>query len=137
MTSSIPNRGAIAAPDFSIQPAAIDTRHHFYDAFGHDMSEVSARWIVLFMQEKGSWQPFSQDEIDAYYHRRHRSESFKFNRLVEPQLVDVYHGSIGEKAPEGGGFVVLGKDGLYRVTEWFVKNCYHAAPLSGVFKLNR
>ncbi|RTL06385.1 hypothetical protein EKK58_05390 [Candidatus Dependentiae bacterium] len=127
-----PNRGALAAPDFGIQPSHIDTARQFRGAFGHDMSEVSARWVVLLMQERGSWQPFSQEDIDAYYRRRYPGYSFYFN-----QLVDIQYGSIGEKTLEGGGWIVLGEDGLYRVTEWFVQNCYRAAPSSGVFKLNR
>jgi hypothetical protein len=125
-TENIHDRGPIAEPTFTIEPSMIDVSKHFWDAFDNSETEVSARWIVRFMQEFGHWVPFSLVDLEEFYHRsRPATESFEFNRLVEPQWVFFIRRG---RVLEGGGWVVRGEDGLYRVTEDFVARCAKSSP---------
>lgn len=113
---STPNRGPIAAVDFAITPSMIDARGKFWGAFDHDETEMSAMWIVRFMQEMGAWLSFSIAEIDAFYSNALAQYSnvarrFNFNRLIEPNTsFYIERGHVYE----GGGWIVLGDDGKYR-----------------------
>lgn len=62
---------------FPIQPHHIDTSRHFYGAFDHNETEVSARWIVKLCQELGGWVPFTQEQIDEF-----SKQDFGFNELL-------------------------------------------------------
>lgn len=96
---------------FSIQPKDIDATKHFYDAFGNMEKETSAHYIVKLCQEKGGWKPFTAEEIEAFYQKAGLHDGFWFNGLDEE------------------GFVVLGKDNLYRVTDEFITRCYKSSPI--------
>ena len=119
--------------DTCIQPEHINTENNFFDAFDHTETEVSARWIVSFLQEnKKGWAPFTYEEINAFYARKYQ-HGFRFNRLVEPEMVPpslarAFAGIIEPKIPVGGGWIVLGEDKKYRVTEDFVLRCYKSSP---------
>lgn len=93
-----------------IRPSDINTNQHFWDALGNSETEVSANWIVSLCQERGSWQPFSEEEIEAFYSRSGKFRGFTFNNL----LVE--------------GWVVKGSDGKYRVTAEFVAACHKSSP---------
>lgn len=111
-----PNRGKIAARSFKPAPADIDTEAgHFWNAFGHHETEVSAKWLCRLAQIKGGWLPFTRDEIEKLY-----LYSFTFNRLIEP---GTGYGRPGEKYLTGGGWIVE-MDGLLHFTEEFVTRCF-------------
>lgn len=77
---------------------------HLWNSFGHYETEVSARWIVNLCQQKGSWSPFTQEELDTLYHAKH-NEVFLFNGLRDRGFLQ-----------EGGD-----KDNpTYHITEEFV-----------------
>jgi len=147
-----------AEEDYPIQPQDIDASRHFFDAFDNMETEISAGWIIRFMQQRGTgWQPFTQDEIDVHYNRKF-SGHFPFNRLVEAESVlarpaeefgrVLEHVSIcrntnptvaaisyamedhrPEKVEVGGGWVIL-RDGKYHVTHEFISRCHKSSPAS-------
>ena len=66
-------------------PDDFQTAEHYWSTFDNCETEISARWVIRFLQNRGEgWAPFSYDEINAFY-RTQRSDprgSFTFNRLV-------------------------------------------------------
>jgi len=120
-------RGPIAQPDHEIQPSAINTDQHFWDAFDHSDTEVSAKWIVRLCQKLGGWVPFSLEQLQSFYETgRGKKEIFRFNRLIDPgSAFSIMRGTYWT----GGGWVVLGEDGLYRVTIDFVERCHRSSPV--------
>lgn len=112
-----PDRGAEAAPDYKPTPGEINTSTHFWEAFGHLETEVSAKWLCRLARQNGSWRPVSREEIGRFYTP---SDGFTFNRLVEP---GVAYGRPGESYLAGGGWVVE-RDGLFHFTEEFVNRCF-------------
>jgi hypothetical protein len=124
---------SIAPPNYHLQPADIDASRHLFDAFDHHETEISAGWIVEFMQARGEgWVPFTYEEIDAFYGRKHKN-GFTFNRLVDPEMIPpslarAFAGYFDERIPAGGGWVVLGDDKRFRVTVDFVERCHMSRP---------
>ena len=118
---------------FKIQPEDIDASCHFFGAFDHTETEISAMWIIRFMQKRGAgWVPFTKEEIQAFYAEKH-PDNFSFNRLIEPEhvsqnLAKAFAGEIQSRIPKGGGWIVVGDDGKYRVTDNFVMRCYSSSP---------
>ena len=92
-----------------VRPEHINTKAHFWDAFGHAETEISANWIVRLAQKLGGWKPFSAEQIEALYNES-RLHRFTFNRLLDD------------------GVVVCGDDQLYRVTHKFICQCFGSAP---------
>ena len=66
----------------------------YWDTFGNSETEVSAYWVVWFLQERDKgWEPFTYGEIDDFYNKKrgkkgHAKEHFSFNRLLPG---DPYH----------------------------------------------
>ncbi|MFA5185962.1 MAG: hypothetical protein WC551_05720 [Patescibacteria group bacterium] len=115
----------IEGKGFLVQPKDINTEQHFWDAFGNSETEVSARYIVRLCQRKCAWLPFHRAEIEALY-QEGGYRGFEFNWLVEPGLsFSIVHGN----TRVGGGWIVLGEDGLYRVTDDFILRCYKSSPM--------
>ncbi len=117
---------------FEIQPKDINAKGHFWDAFDNVETEVSARYIVRLCQEKGGWSPFTREEIEKFY-QRSGYVNFCFNRLVDPEMVPLslvraFAGCREPLVPMGGGWVILGEDGKYRVTEDFIRRCHKSSP---------
>jgi hypothetical protein len=112
-----PNRGPTVEGDYAIAPAMIRADEALMDSFDHMETEISAGWVCRFMQERGAWVAFTREEIDAFYQRQFPGARFGFNRLVDAGTARSWRGSY----PAGGGWVVLGDDGKYRVTEDFIK----------------
>lgn len=104
----------------SIAPADINCNGHFWDAFGNSETEISAKYVVRLCQQKGGWTPFSDEEIEEFYFEKSGHHGYSFNRLVEPGWAY----GLGERKLVGGGWVLRGADGLYRVTVEFVLRCY-------------
>ncbi|TSC82786.1 MAG: hypothetical protein G01um101420_144 [Parcubacteria group bacterium Gr01-1014_20] len=122
--------------NFPIQPEDIDASSHLWDAFENMETEVSAGWVIKFLQERGKgWAEFSAEEIEAFYARKHK-DGFRFNRLVKPQAVPKslaqyfaeglhYQGGF---IPKGGGWIVLAPSGKYQVTSDFIERCHRSSP---------
>jgi len=108
--------------EFPITPAHIDATDHLWNAFGNCETEVSARWIVRFCQERGSWAPFAYKALDTFYKRGIRE---KGERLAD--LADFRFNRLADDRDDKGGLVVE-KDGLYHVTAEFVTRCYLSRP---------
>jgi hypothetical protein len=78
-----------------IQPGDIDTSRHFWDTFNNLETEVSARWIVKFCQQRDKgWKPFTYDEIEQFY-QENGYRNFWFNRLTQNGFIkeqdNLYH----------------------------------------------
>lgn len=98
------------AEKFVCQPKDINAKAHFYDAFGHLETEISAGWIVRFCQERGKgWEPFSKAEIEAFYQSKGLHDGFLFNGL------------------DTQGFIEK-KDEMYYITPDFVSRCFRSSP---------
>lgn len=104
----------IDVPDFPIQPKNVDLSGHFFDAFDNNETEISARYIVRLAQRKGSWEPFTLDEIEAFYQEAGHKR-FDFNRLIHPR----------GNGSEGGGWVIE-QDNKYVVTTDFINRVHQA-----------
>jgi len=92
----------------NVQPEDINTDQHFWDAFGHVETEISAMWIVRFCQERGqSWKPFTYQDIEQFYNNGGHKD-FRFNRLLS-------QGYIQEQ------------DGCSIITPAFVERCYRSS----------
>ena len=120
-----------AKDNFRVRPQDINTRQQFFGAFDDVGTELSANWIVSFLQERGTgWEPFTYEEVDAYYKRSYDYD-FRFNRLVEPEMVapSRTHALAG-LIPVGGGWLIL-KDEKYYVTADFIVRCYKVSPVMG------
>lgn len=121
------------AKGFTITPGDIDSSQHFGDAFGNNETEVSAGYIVRMCQEKGSWTPFTDEEIETFYRRvSGRTGRFTFNQLVEPQKVygikDMRDGAQEGAQLSGGGWIVKKGDGKYHLTTAFVETIHNSSP---------
>lgn len=94
----------------SVQPSNIKVDDHFWNTFGHSETEVSARWLILFMRARNSvgedlgWQPFPLKDLVSFYQllRKQPQESFLFNRLSNAYVIQ--------------------KNGMVEVTNQFVSN---------------
>lgn len=113
------------ADSFHIQPKDINTPPggHFWDAFGENETEVSARYIVRLCQRKGGWHPFTKEEIEKLYNEA-GYKNFEFNRLIEPGMA--FYIQKG-RVPEGGGWIIE-REKYFYVTDDFILRCYKAAP---------
>lgn len=111
-----------------IEPSDIDSTKHFWDAFDHAETEVSARYIVRLCQEVGGWVPFTFEQINAFYQkaRGNKIESFTFNRLVDAQWVRTRPWA--EPELKGGGWVFRDHAGNYHISEEFIKRCANSSP---------
>jgi hypothetical protein len=96
---------------YPIRPDHINAKRHFFGAFSNREKEISAGWIVEFCQKRNmGWQPFTAEEINAYYHAKGRPEEFRFNGL------------------DANGYLPLQDDDKYYVTAEFVSRCFRASP---------
>lgn len=92
-----------------VKPKHINTKEHFYDAFGNRETEVSAHYVVLLCQQKGEWLPFTIKEIEELYKSKSHYDGFEFNRLISD------------------GWIVK-RDGKYYVTQGFVARVWESSP---------
>lgn len=113
----MPEKKVIVNPKgFPVQPENIDTSKHFYSAFGNTETEISAKWIVSYLRQRGEgWVPFTYEEINTFYAKKFQ-DSFSFNQLTNPSI------------EAGGSWVVLKEDKKYYVTDDFVARCFQSSP---------
>ncbi|MGC9605793.1 MAG: hypothetical protein ABSF56_03550 [Minisyncoccia bacterium] len=123
---------------FPVQPCDIhigEGFRRFWDAFGNAETEISAYYVVRLCQKLGGWIPFTRDEIESVYREAGHHDGFRFNQLVD-QGENVLNGpavllgAMPETEPVGGGWIVLGTDDKYRVTDDFVMRCFRTSPAS-------
>ena len=129
------NRIITDGDNFPVQPAHINASQHLFNSFDHRDTEVSAGWIVRFLQEREKgWAPFTHEDINSFYSRWHK-DGFTFNRLVNAQMVPpslarAFAGHHDPLIPVGGGWIVKGDDDRYYVTVEFVTRCFKSSPAS-------
>ena len=116
--------------EYPVQPRHINaTGDPFWGAFDHLETEISAKWVVALCQKLDGWKPFSYEQIQELYHRRFPNENFSFNRLVDPSSTSYIQ---RDRGPEGGGWIVSGEDGKFRVTDDFVQRCLKSSPAADI-----
>lgn len=127
------NRIIVGGKDFHIHPDDIDASKHFFGAFDHTETEVSAGYIVRFLQKRNlGWEPFTREEIEAFY-AESQKDGFTFNRLIEPEMIlpnlaRAFAGHHDPRIPAGGGWIIMDTYDRYYVTDDFVKRCYKSSP---------
>lgn len=128
-------KGIVTKPEeFPIQPDQIDASQHLFNAFDHRETEVSAGWIILFLQQRGqSWKPFAYEELNAFYRQTHHEHDFTFNRLIHaemvpPSLARAFAGHHDTPVPKGGGWIVKDTEGNLCVTDDFINRCFESSP---------
>jgi hypothetical protein len=112
---------------FSIRPEDIEIRI-FIGAFNNLETELAAARIVSFCQHNGnSWKPFSLEEILDFV-QKSKYQDFSFEMLVDAQPKFLpFHTRI--PGYRGGGWIIRNKeDGLFYVTEDFIRRCHKASP---------
>ncbi len=95
-----------------IAPRDINTKKHFWDAFGKCETESAALWIVMLMQSRGMWSSFTHTEIQNFYrasNKSHADEDFDFCGL------------------DSGGYLTK-KRYRYEVTPGFITRCHESSP---------
>lgn len=107
-----------------ILPEHIDTSRHLWDSFGHTETEISAGYIIRMCQEKGSWEPFTYEEIEEFY-QQFGYKNFRFNALVEPVTERLFD---GRRVTFGGSFIRKREDGTYEITEKFKEKAFKSSP---------
>lgn len=127
--------------NFHIKPRDINAEKFFLGAFGNCETEVSARWIVRFLQQENVWRSFHYSEINAFYksiadqnHLANERE-FNFHHLVGP-IFKFWSGSysnrldlvIREGNPTNDNLNILENE-LFSVTDQFILRCHEAAPI--------
>lgn len=64
-------------------PQAFLTEQHYWNTFGNRETEISARWIVMFLRARGAgWEPFRVEDLTEYYRKRRGEENTHF--LLQP-----------------------------------------------------
>lgn len=94
--------------NLKIKPLDINADVHFWGAFGHLETEVSAHHIVKFCQKKGNWESFTYKEINDYY-ESWGHKYFTFNNLLDEKFI-------------------IEKNNKYFITEEFVTRCHKSSP---------
>lgn len=129
------NDAEFSPEQYPIQPEHINVKNHFFSAFDNTETEISANWVISFLQKRGqSWNPFSFDEINKFYQKTFKNENFTFNRLIKPEMIPpslarAFAGHIDPLIPVGGGWIENTGDS-YQVTEDFINRCFKSSPKS-------
>lgn len=125
-TSNLPPLGELVLTNMpsvaGIEPKDIKLDDHLWNAFDHNETEISARYICLLAVKRGHWGPFTDADIAEVYPK-------KFGKITYNRLNDVqsyYHLPTGITYYIGSGWLYE-VDGKYYVTTDFVKRCYFNA----------
>ena len=106
-----------------LKPDDFRVDRHYWDTFGNSETEISARWIIKFLQDRDKgWISFTFDEINAYYRGIMTGviRDFTFNRLIEGthNHMTAQTFPIGETRPNQHSIAMEGD--TYTVTESFL-----------------
>lgn len=84
---------------FLVKPENVKTTEHFWDTFGHNETEISARWIVNFLKARNfcligdkGWDDFPFAKLESFYHYllQQPGATFYFNKLHSNTARDSY-----------------------------------------------
>ena len=96
---------------YPVQPKDINTDAHFFEAFDNMETEISARYIVKLMQDKGEWTSFTEQEIGEFYKKiSGYTDGFTFNNLIN------------------GEWVLRNEDETLEITPDFVERVHKSSP---------
>lgn len=115
----------------TILPSHIDTSKHFWSAFGHHKTEVSANCIVRFCKDRDdTWSPFTLNELIGWLEGTGGPAEFCFYRLVggcinkcEIEIVDEVGNRVGWGSSSSPGV-------KFHISDSFIRACFKSA---GVF----
>lgn len=109
----------ITSPDYPLQPQHISIDTGFWwGAFGNIETEISAQWIIRFLQQRGEgWKPFRHSDLEAFYTPQ---DGFLYNNLITEGFVQP------ERNAEGTPLV--SPQCLMSVTHKFIVRCFLVAP---------
>lgn len=112
------------------RPSDIDASKHMYSSFGQSESEVSAGYIVRFMQERQKqgrkdWESFTYADIDDFYTRKGAGNGYTFNRLIGHGNC---HASEGYNQTHSSNFLAIDEQGNMKVTLEFISRCFKSSP---------
>ena len=114
-----------------ITPDDINAKSHFWDAFGHNETEISANWIVRFCQERGKgWDSFTKQDIDSFYQRSWPGKSFGFNRLLGGPYQHQTAQSFSHGETRYAEAYIVEGNSVYTITEKFVSACHRSSPVT-------
>jgi catalase (peroxidase I) len=110
-----------------ILPADINTTQHFGGSFDEYETEVSARYVVRLLQQKGGWKPFTYEDINNFYQEKtgDKSSNFTWNALIEGKNKRNFASGVSYV---DGGWIKKLDDGRYQVTKGFVEKVYKSSP---------
>lgn len=68
----------------AFKPEDFDVDNHYWSTFEDHSTECAARWVVMFLQERGKgWEPFTAREITEFYQRKtDKAGAFPFAQLL-------------------------------------------------------
>jgi len=96
-----------------IKPSNIKIDDHFRNTFDHSETEVSARWIIMFLRARNAvedkgWELFPEHHLVAFYQllRKQPQETFNFNRLL--------------RSPSMGTHYLIRENGIVEATDQFI-----------------
>lgn len=106
---------------YGIRPNDIDTSRHFWECFNKSETEVSARYIAQFMQERQDkgyvdWAPFTYADINDFYSRKGAGDGFTFNGLLRTS-----HSNLDVNSSTK--YIIVDSEGNMRVTGQFIYAC--------------
>ncbi len=109
-----------------VQPSNIATSgRHFFDAFDHYESEISAHWIIRFLKDrKDGWLQFSYKALNDFYKSKFSEDvdDFSFNNLITRGWI-----IIKREKERGDDFDEAKDNDILSVTDDFIERCYKAS----------
>lgn len=119
----------IRPKDFSL-----DSFGALASTFGKSEVEKTARNIICFCQRRGGWYPFTVEELIDFYKEVGEDPRFIFFGLLgawEDEGMFAQHTNPWREPPS---YLVIGADGMYRVTEQFIQQCASGKPIAPAAK---
>jgi len=116
-----------------IRPSDINTKNHFWGAFGDAETETSAMWLVRFcaQREGDDWRPFPLDDLTAFYQKGRleivNQERRKMGRAPQAPFCETFRFNNLKSTVFGGPFVTIDDDKRVHVTPKFVMSCFAVA----------
>jgi len=91
--------------------------------FGKSEVEQTARNLIRFCQRRGGWYPFTVEELIDFYKQVGEDPRFIFFGLLGVWGDDGMFAQHTNPWHESPPYLVIGADGMYRVTERFIQQC--------------